>query len=178
MDVDGAHASGAALARSARGGLRCVSRALTCGVPGVVRFTVSLAATADAPARTAIAAVPCGGGGAVACAALRSAAAEALGLRDLGALALTNGSVADICTDADAAALRPGDTLHLLPRGGGAEAPEPLCERINFPPHPKTLTDNGDCARPRRRAAAPRAVGCAARRAAAFRFRAGFALAG
>jgi len=115
-----------------------------------VRFTVSLAAAADAPARTAIAAVPCSAGGAVSCAALRAAVAQALGLRSLSSLALTNGSVADICTDADAEALRPGDTLHLLPRGGGGGAQEPLCERINFPPHPKTMTDNGDCARPLR----------------------------
>ena len=114
--------------------------------PGIVRFSVSLAApSADTPARTAIATVPPSAGGAVTCAALRAAAAAALGLRDLAGFALTNGSVADIITDGDAAALRPGDTLHLVPRGAAGEL-QPLFERISFPPHPKVLTDNGDCA--------------------------------
>jgi hypothetical protein len=128
--------------------LRCACRSAGPGstAPGVLRITVSLAAaSADAPARTAVATVAPAAGGAVTCAALRSAAAAALGLPNLGAYALTNGSVADISSDADAAALRPGDTLHVLPRGAAGER-QPLCERISFPPHPRVLTDNGDCA--------------------------------
>lgn len=128
------------------------------------RFTVSLAATADAPARTAVAYVAAGGG-AVTCTALRAAVAAALGIASLQEYALTNGSVADISSDADAAVLRPGDTLHLLARGGAGAAP--LCERISFPPHPKTLTDNGDCARPA--CGAARGARVSARRASAAR---------
>jgi hypothetical protein len=108
------------------------------------RFSVSFV-SGDAAPRTVSVEVPVSDGGGVSCASLRAAVATALGL-GRAAFTLTDATLPDVSSDAHAAALRPGCTLHCVPLSSDAATATAaaLCERISFPPHPKTLTDSGD----------------------------------